>query len=99
MTPPREARESAPPTAIESEAAPAAKAPRADASEAAPAAGPTTETRMVVLAATETGRRLGADLAAHLGGEHRTGRLRDLLAAAWTEADALVLVIDRKSVV
>ncbi|MFC3495705.1 precorrin-3B C(17)-methyltransferase [Glycomyces rhizosphaerae] len=92
MTPPREARESAPP-AIESEAAPAAKAPKAHASKAVPAAGPTTRTRTVVLAATETGRRLGADLAAHLGGEHRTGRPRDLLAEVWGEAEALVLVM------
>jgi cobalt-precorrin 5A hydrolase/precorrin-3B C17-methyltransferase len=58
-----------------------------------PVARPTPKSRVVVLAATETGRRLAADLAAHLGGEHRTGRPRDLLAPAWSEADALVLVM------
>ncbi|GAB3657606.1 precorrin-3B C(17)-methyltransferase [Glycomyces tarimensis] len=52
-----------------------------------------TAPRTVVLAATKTGRRLAADLAAHLGGEHRTGRVRDALAAAWPGAGAIVLVM------
>ncbi|WP_211116458.1 precorrin-3B C(17)-methyltransferase [Glycomyces buryatensis] len=47
----------------------------------------------VVLAATENGRRLAADLAAHLGTEARQGKPRDVIAEAWPQASALVLVM------
>ena len=49
--------------------------------------------RTVVVAPTASGRALGVDLAAHLGGELVDERPRDAVADAWDTADALVLVL------
>ena len=46
-----------------------------------------------VVAATTSGRRLAADLADHLDGKLVEGRARAAVAAAWAEADQLVLVM------
>ncbi|GAB3235361.1 precorrin-3B C(17)-methyltransferase [Glycomyces halotolerans] len=50
-------------------------------------------TRIVVVPATASGRRLAADIAAHLGGEIPDARPRDAVAAAWPTADAIVMVM------
>lgn len=50
-------------------------------------------TRIVVVPATAGGRRLAADIAAHLGGETADARPRDAVAAAWSTADAIVMVM------
>lgn len=49
--------------------------------------------RTAVVAATEAGRRLAADLVAHLGAELVEGRPRAAIAAAWGRVDRLVLVM------
>lgn len=52
-----------------------------------------THPRTVVVAATATGRDLAVDLARHLGADLADGRPRDAIAASWSHADALVLVV------
>lgn len=49
--------------------------------------------RIGLVAATPTGRRLAADLASHLDGRHHLGQTRDAIAAAWRESDQLILVM------
>ncbi|MGH8906940.1 MAG: precorrin-3B C(17)-methyltransferase [Egibacteraceae bacterium] len=46
-----------------------------------------------VVAATKSGGRLAADLATHLNGRVVEGRASEAVAAAWREADQLVLVM------
>ncbi len=48
---------------------------------------------IAVVAATKAGRRLAADIAAHLEGKLVEGPARQAVAAAWAEADQLVLVM------
>ncbi|MGH8932815.1 MAG: cobalt-precorrin 5A hydrolase, partial [Egibacteraceae bacterium] len=48
---------------------------------------------IAVIAATKAGRRLAADIAAHLDGKLVDGPVRQAVAAAWAEADQLVLVM------
>jgi cobalt-precorrin 5A hydrolase/precorrin-3B C17-methyltransferase len=48
---------------------------------------------ILVVAATAGGRRLAAELAAHLDGKVADGPARAAVAAAWREADQLVLIM------
>ncbi|MDP8961472.1 MAG: precorrin-3B C(17)-methyltransferase [Actinomycetota bacterium] len=50
-------------------------------------------TRIGLAAATAAGRRLAADLAGHLDGHVHAGSAREAIAAAWRQADQLILVM------